>query len=120
MIEISVTDVLAAEDLGTDHTIDDWPWGSRQSCSMHFWVESHPKRGERFMKQSTFRDRTYKAKKATYTGKVRLIQIDGKMGHVEWNPHYHLFGIQIEDSSYSRPTFHRKEAIQLARHFEFI
>ena len=109
-------DVLVATDLGHEHVVDDWPWGRKQRCSMHFFVESN-KRGERFVKQSTFRGRTNKAKTATYSSQVKLIELDGKIGHVEWHEGYQMFSVYIEDGKYLNPTFHDEEAQALGDRF---
>lgn len=111
-----VSDVLEATDLGTNHTVDDWPWGRKRRCSMHFFVESN-KRGERFVKQSTMDGRTYKPKTATYATKVKLIEIDGKMGHVEWNRSFQMFSVYIEDGQYWSGDFHGEEAQKLFKHY---
>lgn len=115
--ELELSDVLEAKDLGTDHTVEDWPWGRKQRCSMHFFVESHPKRGERFVKQSTMNGRTNKPKLSTYTGRVKIIEIDGKIGHVELNVYYEIVNVYMEDGKYrGKPYFH-DEADQLKNHF---
>lgn len=118
-LEPEVDDVLNAVNLGEDHTVDDWPWGSKQRCKMHFFVETHPKRGQRFVKQSTMNGRTYKPKKATYYNRVVLIQIDGKVGHVSWHHGYGQLGVNIEDSHYATQAFFNDEAQKLAKHFGF-
>lgn len=115
--EIELSDVLEAKDLGTDHIVNDWPWGSRQRCIMHFSVDLHPTRGERFVKQSTLNGRAYKPKKATYATRIKIIELDGKIGHVEYHRMYCQFGINIEDGKYWSKTFFGDEALQLYRHF---
>ena len=115
-LEPEVADLLAAKDLGTDHVINDWPWGRKQKCSMHFYVESN-KRGQRFCKQSTFDGRTNKAKCNTYTSRVRLVEIDGRMGHVSWHKAYGHFGVDIEDGRYASKTFFDEDGQTLANHF---
>lgn len=97
-------DVLGATDLGTDYVVEDWPWGRKQRCSMHFFVESN-KRGERFVKQSTFEGRTNKPKTATYADRVTLIEMDGKVGRVEWSASYQLAKVRMEDGKYPEATF---------------
>ena len=52
---VELEDVLNAKVLGDNHVVEDWPWGRKQRCSMHFSVE-RSKKGERFVKQSTIRD----------------------------------------------------------------
>lgn len=53
-------------------TINDWPIG-RQRCKAHFWIESN-KRGERACRETENKTRTgwNKAKKGTYSHKVRI------------------------------------------------
>lgn len=112
-----LADVLAATDLGEDYTVDDWPWGRKQRCSMRFFVET-TKRGQRFVKQSTMNERTYKPKKSTYCDRVRIILIDGKIGHISWNNNYKHFGVDIEDGKYASVTFFDDEGLTLAKHFD--
>ena len=109
-------DVMEAKDLGEDYTVDDWPWGRKQRCSMRFFVET-TKRGQRFVKQSTMNERTYKPKKTTYCDRVRIILIDDKIGHVSWNNNYKHFGVDIEDGKYTSVTFYDEEGLTLAKHF---
>lgn len=110
-------DVLGATDLGVDHTVDDWPWGRKQRCSMHFFVETHPKRGQRFVKQSTFKGRVNKPKTSTYASRVKIIELDGKIGHIEFNEQYSMCAVLIEDGKYLGITFHDDESDTLAEHF---
>lgn len=113
--EPELEDVLLATDLGDDHTVDDWPWGRKQRCSMHFFVE-RSKRGERFVKQSTMNGRTYKPKRSTYQTKVKIIELDGKIGHVSWNM-YGMFGVNIEDGKYLSVTFYDDDARKLKENY---
>ena len=112
-----LADVMAAKDLGKDYTVDDWPWGRKQRCSMRFFVET-TKRGQRFVKQSTMNERTYKPKKTTYCDRVKIILIDGKIGHISWNNNYKHFGVDIEDGKYASVTFYDEEGLTLAKHFD--
>lgn len=120
LLEPEIADVLAAVDLGEDHTVDDWPWGRKQRCSMRFFIETNPKRGQRFVKQSTMNDRTYKPKKTTYSDRVKIVKIDGKIGYLSWHKNYKHMGINIEDGKYASVTFFDDDALLLARHFNFI
>jgi hypothetical protein len=113
--QVELEDVLAAIDLGTDHVVEDWPWGRKQRCSMHFYVESN-KRGERFVKQSTMNGRSYKPKARTYAERVTIIEILGKIGHVEFSK-YGMVGVYVQDSKFSGETFFDEEAMTLAKHF---
>lgn len=117
LLEPEIEDVLAAKDLGTEHVVDDWPWGRKRRCTMGFYVERDPKRGERFVKQSRMDGRQYKPKKGTYATRVKIIEIDGKIGHVVWHEGYGHFGVNIEDSKYRSMTFFDDEARQLAKKF---
>lgn len=117
LLEPELGDVLAAVDLGEDHTVDDWPWGRKQRCSMRFFVET-TNRGQRFVKQSTMNNRTYKPKKSTYCDRVKIILIDGKIGHVSWHNSYKHFGVNIEDGKYASVTFFDEEGLTLAKHFD--
>ena len=116
-LEPELTDVLAAEDLGTEHIVPDWPWGRKERCEMRFSVESHPKRGERLVKQSRKNGRTYKPKATTYATRVKIIRIDGKIGHVVWNKMYGHFGVSMEDGKIASMTFFDEEAQALAEKF---
>lgn len=109
-------DVLNAKDLGTEHVVDDWPWGRQQRCTMSFLVEKN-KRGERFVKQSRMKGRTYKPKTGTYATRVKIIEIDGKIGHVRWDKRYGGFGVSIEDGKYYSKVFYDYEAMELAEKF---
>ena len=80
---------------------------------MSFSVEAN-RRGERFVKQSRMNGRMYKPKTATYATKVKIVEIDGKIGHVEWHAGTGSFGINIEDGSYLSKTFFDSEARHLA------
>jgi hypothetical protein len=109
-------DVLGAINLGKDHVVEDWPWGRKQRCSMHFFVESN-KRGERFVKQSTFKGRTYKPKASTYSTQVTIIELDGKIGRAEWSEGYQLLRVQMEDGKYLEATFFEEDGQVVADYF---
>lgn len=113
--EPEVEDVLKATDLGDDHTVEDWPWGRKQRCSMHFFVESRGNK-QRFVKQSTMNGRTYKPKRSTYQNKVKIIELDGKIGHVTWNV-YGMFTVNIEDGKYLSKTFFDEDAAKLKNNY---
>lgn len=120
VLQPELSDVLEAIDLGKDHVVEDWPWGRKQRCTMHFYVGVDPKRGERFVKQSTMNGRTFKPKKATYATAIKIVMIGDRIGHVTWHKDYGHFGIDIEDSKYASRTFFDTEAEQLAKRFGFI
>lgn len=119
MEKLTKDQVMNAKDLGKDHTVDDWPFGRTKRCLMHFFVESHPKRGERLVKQSTMDGKTYKPKKSTYAHDVNIVEIDGKVCYVSWHNNYRHFGVNSHDSL-SLVTFFDDDAIELAEHFGFI
>ncbi len=112
-----VKDLLAATDLGTDHTVEDWPYGRQKRCSMRFYVEHKGRFGERLVKQSTFNGRVNKPKPGTYATKVKLILIDDRIAHVRWSKDYGMLEVSIEDGKYLGQTFYSDEAIELAWHF---
>lgn len=116
LLEPEYRDVLIAIDLGTNHVVDNWPWGRKQRCTMSFLVEKN-KRGERFVKQSRFNGRMYKPKAGTYATRVKIIEIDGKIGHVKWHDGYGHFGVSIEDGRYFDKIFFDDEAKELAKIF---
>jgi hypothetical protein len=66
------------------------------------------------IKQSTMNGRTYKPKKATYATRVKIIELNGKIGHVEWHAGSGSFGIRLEDGNYLSKTFFGSEARHLA------
>jgi|SRR6266576_320358 len=37
----------------TAYVVDDYPYGFRLRCKMRYWLECHPKRGVRFVSQTT-------------------------------------------------------------------
>lgn len=115
-LELELDDVLGAIDLGDCHEVEDWPWGRKQSCQMKFSVES-TNRGERLVKQSTFKGKVYKAKKTTYASRVKIIEIDGKVGHVELTKTMSHVGVRMQDGKYKEATFWDDEAKQIASHF---
>jgi len=116
LIKLTFQDVMNAENLGNDHTVNDWPWGRKERCRMHFWIES-TQRGERFARQSSKGGKVFKPKKSTFTTQATLIRIDGKIGHVEWNVNYKMFGVTMEDSSCAPKTFFGDEALALFHQF---
>lgn len=117
LIKLTLEDIMNAENLGDDHTVNDWPWGRKERCRMHFWIESEARRGERFVRQSSKGGEVFKPKKSTFTTQATLIRIDNKVGHVEWNVNYRVFEVTMEDSSYMPVTFFGDEARALFRRF---
>lgn len=115
-LELEVDDVLGATDLGDYHEIENWPWGRKQTCLMTFSVESN-NRGERLVKQSTFKGRVNKPKKTTYASRVKIIELDGKIGHVELTRSMSHVGVRMQDGQYKESTFWKEEAATIAKHF---
>lgn len=109
-------DVMNAIVLGTEHIVNDWPWGRKHRCTMNFMVEKN-KHGERFVKQSRFAGQLYKPKAGIYATRVKIIKIDGKIGHVKWNNSYGHFGVSLEDDRYFDKIFHGDEAKELVKRF---
>lgn len=113
LLEPEYKDVMQAVDLGIFHIVNDWPWGKKQRCEMNFSVEKN-RRGERFVKQSRMNGRMYKPKAETYVTRVKIIEIDGKIGHVKWHDGSGYFGVSIEDGRYFDKIFFDDEARHLA------
>jgi hypothetical protein len=113
--EPELKDVLECTDLGNDYTVDDWPWGRKRRCSMHFFIESN-KRGQRFVKQSTLEGRTYKPKASTYDFRSTIVEIDGKVGHLSVGS-YGGACIRIEDGKYLSKTFYDEDFLVIAQKF---
>jgi len=65
-------------------------------------------------------NKTYKPKKSTYSDRVKIILIDGKIGHISWHNNYRHMGVNIEDGKYASATFYDADALLLAKHFKFI
>jgi len=116
LTKLTFEEVMNAENLGNDHTVNDWPWGRKERCRMHFWIES-TQRGERFVRQSSKGGKVFKPKKSTFTTQATLIRIDGKIGHMEWNVNYKMFGVTMEDRTYKPVTFFEEEAMALYHRF---
>jgi hypothetical protein len=54
-------------------TFSDWPLGGNKRGECKFWIETHPKRGHRFVRQTTGKPKT-----ATYGGRGAIV--DGSDG----------------------------------------
>ena len=118
MSELTVEDVKQAKDLGKDITIENWPFGRKQRCSMHFFVEVG-KKGERLVRQSTMDGRTYKPKKSTYTTSVKIVELNSKTCHIEWDKNYGMLTVCKHDGVHLH-TFFDTDARLLALHFGLI
>lgn len=109
-------DVKRAKNIGQKCIVKDWPWGSKQKCTMHFSVETKGNK-QRFVKQSFFNGKFYKPKKATFTRRVTLIELGGIMGRVEYHDDYSIFDIKLENMKYITASFFGDDAADLADHF---
>lgn len=70
----------------TAYVVDDYPYGFTLRCKIRYWLEYHPKRGFRFMSQTSNPKRGHiwnKPKASTYArfGAAMLIN---DIGHVQW------------------------------------
>lgn len=78
----------------TAYVVDDYPYGFKLRCKARYWIETHPKRGQRVMFQTTNpkiegREAWNKPKASTYA-QLRVLVLDESNGHVEtdsinWN-----------------------------------
>jgi len=110
-------DLLNAKLLPDDFTIEDWPYGRSKRCSMHFWIEPNKKGDKmRMVKQSTFNGRTNKPKKCTYAEAVVMLEIDGKVFHVEFST-YGMATIYPQDSQYVSVSFYDNEFAALVKKY---
>ena len=71
----------------TAYVVDDYPYGFRLRCSIRYWLEFNPKRGFRFVSQTTNPKRGNvwnKPKASTYFrfGGAMFLDDDG---HVQWS-----------------------------------
>lgn len=70
----------------TAYVVDDYPYGYTLRCTIRYWLEYHPKRGFRFMSQTTNPkrgDTWNKPKASTYARFGGCMFLDDK-GHVQW------------------------------------
>lgn len=71
----------------TAYVVADYPYGFRLRCTMRYWLEYHPKRGFRFMQQTTNPKRGdvwNKAKASTYSRFGGAMYLD-ENDHVQWS-----------------------------------
>lgn len=72
----------------TAYLVDDYPYGFRLRCKIRYWLEIHPKRGTRFVSQTTNPKRGNtvwnKPKASTYADVAGAMYLDEK-GHVQWD-----------------------------------
>jgi hypothetical protein len=69
------------------YVVDDYPYGFRLRCKIRYWIESHPKHGDRFCSQTTnpkvAGERWNKPKKSTYAP-IGVMVRDPENGHITW------------------------------------
>ena len=71
----------------TAYVVDDYPYGFRLRCKIRYWLEYHPKRGFRFMSQTTNPKRGNiwnKSKASTYVRFGAALYLNDE-DHVEWS-----------------------------------
>jgi hypothetical protein len=71
----------------TAYVVDDYPYGFRLRCKIRYWLEHHPKRGFRFVSQTTNPKRGNvwnKPKASTYVKFGACMFLDDVDGHVKW------------------------------------
>lgn len=84
---------ITADNVLTGHTspetafvVDDYPYGLRLRCKIRYWIETVPKKGDRFCSQTTnpkvAGDPWNKPRKSTYSP-VGVMYLD-EQGHVQW------------------------------------
>ena len=70
----------------TAYVVEDYPYGFRLRCKIRYWLEYHPKRGFRFVSQTTNPKRGNvwnKPKASTYMKFGGCMVLNGE-GHVTW------------------------------------
>lgn len=78
-------------------TFPDWPLGGNKRGECKFWIESSPKKGHRFVRQTTGKPKT-----ATYGGKGAIV--DGSDGRTYLIQYCGSFpGIVIHSSDFKSP-----------------
>lgn len=71
----------------TAYVVDDYPYGFTLRCKIRFWLEYHPKRGTRFVSQTTNPKKGHvwnKPKASTYCKFGGAMFLDDA-GHVQWS-----------------------------------
>jgi hypothetical protein len=71
----------------TAYMVHDYPYGFKLRCKARYWIETHPKRGQRVMFQTTNpkiegREVWNKVKASTYVP-LRVLVLNESNGHVE-------------------------------------
>ena len=116
-LEPEVDDLLNCKVVGDTHIAEDWPYGRQKRCMMKFWVETSKKNQQRLVKQSVFQGRENKPKKTTFAHRVVIIEIDGKIGHVEWSKSMNMVAVRMQAGQYKESTFFDSDAAKLVKHF---
>lgn len=90
MNNTTVTEILSGHvSPETAYIVNDYPYGFRLRCKIRYWLEHHPKRGTRFVSQTTnpkksaLVDIWNKPKASTYSD-VGAMYLD-EQGHVQWS-----------------------------------
>ena len=88
----------------TEATIKDWPHG-RNRVTARFWIESHPKRGERVCRQTTG-----KPKKLTYSKRFAIVDgDDGRTYLIYDTSPYSFLGVMQGNMKYQEETVHPED-----------
>lgn len=72
----------------TAYQVDDYPFGFRLRCKIRYYIESHPKKGFRFISQTTNPKKAVEVwnapKKSTYVLLAACMYLD-EQNHVQWS-----------------------------------
>lgn len=87
MTDLSDIEILSGHiDEATAYVVDDYPYSFRLRCTIRYWIESHPKRGDRLVSQTTnpkvAGEVWNKPKKSTYSP-IGVMTRNGE-GHIGW------------------------------------
>lgn len=86
-------------------TIPDWPSGKRRVVA-NFWVEIHPKRGQRACRETDGRT----PKKLTYAERVRFVDgDDGRLYVIEHTARYSFVSVMKGTFDYQHETIHKDD-----------
>jgi len=73
--------IYSSRDFGSGFKVDNYPWGFKLKTQVRYWIETHPKKGDRFCKR-TLNPKTMewcKVKKSTYAA-VMVMTLEKKDG----------------------------------------
>jgi len=125
--ELTKEDVLEAKQVHGKVRDATWPYGRHTTCTMELWIKRRDGWGERFLKQSTYNGKANRKKGRPYVTRAALIQVPvgqqdpkKRMGHVEWDGTTRVFRCFIQDSRVFDGHWDGEEAVELAKHFEFL